>query len=54
MLLLLGVGVCIGAEFALDKTNLPNTLVYAVMLAALLGMGFLTVHRVMKEAKIDG
>ena len=54
VLLLLGVGVCIGAEFALDKTNLPNILVYAVMLAALLGMGFLTVHRVMKEDKIDG
>ncbi len=48
-LLLLGVGVVIGAEFALDKTNWPHNAVYAGMIAALLGMGILVVHRLAKE-----
>ena len=48
-LLLLGIGVCIGAEFALDKTNLPDLLVYAVMIAALLGMAALGARRIKKE-----
>lgn len=30
--------VCIGVEFALDKTTLPNLLCYGVMVLALLGM----------------
>lgn len=45
----LGVLLCIGAEFALDKTNLPKALVYAVMLAALLAMAFLCCRRIRKE-----
>lgn len=48
-LMLIGVALCIGAEFALDKTNLPDALVYAVMIAALLGMAFLTCRRIHKE-----
>lgn len=49
LLLALGVGVCIGAEFALDKTNLPDVLVYAVMVAALAGMAVLVCLRIKKE-----
>ena len=36
LLLLLGIGICGGAEFALDKTNLSNWLVYGGMLVALI------------------
>ena len=48
-LLLLGVGVIIGAEFALDKTNWPDKWVYCGMIAALLFMGVLVVRRLAKE-----
>ena len=51
LILLLGVGVCIGAEFALDKTNWPNLAVYAAMIAALLVMGIMTVRRGILEDK---
>ena len=49
VLLLLGVGVIIGAEFALDKTNWSDTAVYAGMIAALLFMGILVIRRLAKE-----
>ncbi len=48
-LLLLGIGVVIGAEFALDKTNWPDLWVYCGMIAALLFMGILVVRRLAKE-----
>ena len=48
-LLLLGVGGIIGTEFALDKTNWPNTAVYAGMIATLLFMGVLVIRRLVKE-----
>ena len=48
-LLLLGMGVIVGAEFALDKTNWPDTAVYAGMIAALLFMGILVIRRLAKE-----
>ena len=48
-LLLLGIGVIIGAEFALDKTNWSDTAVYAGMIAALLFMGVLVIRRLAKE-----
>ena len=48
-LLLLGVGVIVGAEFALDKTNWPDKWVYCGMIAALLFMGILVVRRLAKE-----
>ncbi len=44
----LGVLVCVGCEFALDKTNLPNLLVYLVMAFSLLGMSLMTGRRMMK------
>ncbi len=46
----LGVVLCIGGEFALDKSNLPKLLVYAVMFATLCGMVFLILRRLRKEA----
>ena len=49
LLLLAGAGVCIGAEFALDKTNLSHTLIYAVMIAALAGMAALILHRILSR-----
>ena len=49
ILLLLGVGILIGAEFALDKTNWPDEAVYAGMIATLLALGFLVVRRLAKE-----
>lgn len=48
-LFLVGVGVCIGAEFALDKTNLSHTLIYIVMIAALAGMAALILRRIFRE-----
>jgi hypothetical protein len=48
----LGVIVCIGAEFALDKTNLPDVLVYTVMAAALIGIAVLICLRIKKEDAI--
>jgi prolipoprotein diacylglyceryltransferase len=52
LLIVLGVIVCIGAEFALDKTNLPDVLVYAAMAAALLGIAVLICLRIKKEDAI--
>ena len=51
-LLLLGIGVIIGAEFALDKTNWPDAAVYAGMIAALLFMGILVIRRLAKEDRM--
>lgn len=53
ILLLLGAAVCVGAEFALDKTNLSKMLVYGVMIAALLGLGILVIRRLVKEDRVD-
>ena len=50
-LLLLGAGVCIGAEFALDKTNLSHTLIYAVMIAALAGMAALILRAIFRKSE---
>ena len=52
LLLLIGIGVCVGAEFALDKTNLSHMLVYGVMIAALIAMGVLVLRRIVKEDKL--
>ena len=48
-LMILGVLLAIGCEFALDKTNLPDPLVYAVMVAVIAGMGVLAVRRIHRE-----
>lgn len=48
-LLLLGMGVIAGAEFALDKTNWPDQWIYCGMIAVLLFMGILVVRRLVKE-----
>lgn len=48
-LMILGVGLCIGSIFALDKTNLPKLLVYAVLFLTLAGMAFLSCRRIRKE-----
>lgn len=53
LILLLGIGVCIGAEFALDKTNWPSLAIYTVMIAALLVMGIVTVRRGIKSDKTN-
>ena len=52
LLLLLGAGVCIGAEFALDKTNLSHLLIYAVMIVTLAGMAALILRAVFRK-KVD-
>lgn len=49
ILLLLGIGVVAGAEYALVKTDWPVMAVYGGMIAALLLMGILTVRRLVKE-----
>lgn len=48
-IMLLGIGLCIGAIFALDKTNLPKLLVYAVLFLTLVGLTFLNFRRIRKE-----
>lgn len=48
LLLLLGAGVCIGAEFALDKTNLSHVLIYTVMIAALIFMAALILRAIFR------
>ena len=48
LLLLLGAGVCIGAEFALDKTNLSHGLIYTVMIAALAFMAALILRAIFR------
>lgn len=44
-----GIGLCIATIFALDKTNLPKLLVYAVMVLSLLELGFVTCRRIRLE-----
>lgn len=44
-----GIGLCIATIFALDKTNLPKLLVYAVMVVSLLELGFVICRRIHKE-----
>lgn len=44
-----GLGVAIGTIFALDKTNWPKPLVYALMIAALVELGFVICRRIHKE-----
>ena len=48
LLLLFGAGICIGAEFALDKTNLSHVLIYAVMIAALAFMAGLVLRTIFR------
>lgn len=48
-LLLLGIGICILAEFALDKTMISHALIFAVMIVTLAAMAALTVRRILKE-----
>ena len=50
-LMLLGVIVCVGGIFALDKTNLPDVMVYAVIILALVLMSFLFCRRIAMEDK---
>lgn len=52
LLLALGVCICIGAEFALDKTNIPDPLIYTVMVLTLAGMAILVSLRIKKEDAI--
>ncbi len=44
-----GLGVAIGTIFALDKTNWPKPLVYALMIAALVELGYVICRRIHKE-----
>ena len=44
-----GLGVAIGTIFALDKTNWPKLLVYALMIAALVELGYVICRRIHKE-----
>lgn len=44
-----GIGLCIATIFALDKTNLPKLLVYAVMLLSLVELGFVICRRIRLE-----
>ena len=46
ILLAAGIGLCIATIFALDKTNLPKLLVYAVMLISLLELGYVICRRI--------
>ncbi|HPJ01870.1 MAG TPA: prolipoprotein diacylglyceryl transferase [Candidatus Limiplasma sp.] len=48
-LMIAGVLLAIGCEYALDKINLPDLLIYAVMALAIAGMGALAVHRIHRE-----
>lgn len=50
VLYLLGVGACIGVEFALDKSSIDNTLLYVVMSAFLVVMGVSVLHDGKKTA----
>ena len=47
--LAVGIGLCIGAIFALDKTNWPKLAVYAGLLLALVELGFVVCRRIAKE-----
>ena len=44
-----GLGLAIGTIFALDKTNWPKLLVYAMMVAALVWLGYVICRRIHKE-----
>lgn len=44
-----GLGLCIATIFALDKTNLPKLLVYAVMLLSIAGLACVVCRRIQKE-----
>ena len=44
-----GLGLAIGTIFALDKTNLPKLLVYAVMVLSFVELGFVICRRIHKE-----
>lgn len=41
-----GIGLCIATIFALDKTNLPQLLVYGVMILSLVELGVVLCHRI--------
>ena len=47
--MVLGIGVCIGVEFALDKTDIPRTVSYMAMVAVLIVMGVMTVRLMQKR-----
>ncbi len=49
LLFALGIAACIGAIFALDKTNWPKLLVYAMMIASLVELGWVILGRIRKE-----
>ena len=44
-----GIGLCIGAIFALDKTNWPKLAVYAALVLALVELGVVVCRRIAKE-----
>lgn len=44
-----GIGLCIASIFALDKTNWPKLLVYAMLLLSLIGLGVVICRRIHKE-----
>lgn len=44
-----GLGLTIGTIFALDKTNWPKPLVYALMIIALVELGWVVCRRIHKE-----
>lgn len=44
-----GIGLCIATIFALDKTNLPKLLVYAVMVLSLVELGYVICRRIHLE-----
>ena len=48
-LMIVGVLMAIGCEYALDKINLPDLLVYAVMALDIAGIGALAVRRIHRE-----
>ena len=47
--MIIGVLLAIWCEYALDKTNLPDLLVYAIMAMVIAGMALLAVRRIHKE-----
>lgn len=51
--LAVGIGLCIATIFALDKTNLPKLLVYAVMVLSLLELGYVICRRIRLEDMRD-
>ena len=48
-LMIVGVLLAIGCEYALDKINLPDLLVYAVMALDIAGMGAMAMRRIHRE-----